>query len=200
MPPEAIEAYRPHVPAMLVDLWESVGIGSWKSGRLRICNPIEYRDVLEMVFASDADLSIEDCHVYATSVFGTLYFWSERHFSGTIDLIDGRVICSGLTSPEEKGDPEVDFLLSLFDPDKDTLDWFDDEQKPLYGRAVKEHGRPGRDDCFGFVPAIALGGDPNLENVRKYPALAHFGFLAQAQTFLLYDYLSRPIRQVRPIG
>ena len=65
---------------------------------------------------------------------------------------------------------------------------------------MKKLGRPGPGQAFGFFPALAMGGAPNLENLKIVPALEHFLFLAQLQPFQLVDFLAQPPRVVREIG
>ena len=55
-------------------------------------------------------------------------------------------------------------------------------------------------ECYGFFPALAMGGAPKLENLKRVKALVHFAFLAQLQPFTLMDYLARPIKAIRQIG
>lgn len=82
----------------------------------------------------------------------------------------------------------------------DSLDAYNDDNKKLFSRAVKKLGRPGLGEAFGFFPALAMGGAPNLENIKIVPALEHFLILAQLQQFKLVDYLAQPPRVVRDIG
>ncbi|WP_181847430.1 T6SS immunity protein Tdi1 domain-containing protein [Thalassospira profundimaris] len=76
----------------------------------------------------------------------------------------------------------------------------DDADKTLFARVCKRLRDPEPGDCYGFFPALAMGGAPKLENLKRTDALSHFSFLAQLHPFTLVDYLSRPIKTVRQIG
>ena len=52
------------------------------------------------------------------------------------------------------------------------------EQK-LFRKALKKLGPLQHDECFGFEPAIALGGSESVENVRKVKLREHLSILSQ---------------------
>ena len=52
------------------------------------------------------------------------------------------------------------------------------EQK-LFRKALKKLGPLQHDECFGFEPAIALGGSESVENVRIVKLREHLSILSQ---------------------
>ncbi|RXE86551.1 glutamyl-tRNA amidotransferase [Pseudoalteromonas sp. A757] len=58
------------------------------------------------------------------------------------------------------------------------IDLKDHNEKPLFERAVEKLGPLENGEIYGFVPALALGGEPKLENLQKVKATEHLAFLA----------------------
>jgi hypothetical protein len=197
--PEIVAQFAGKLPILLTTFWSQRGIGTWANGLFTLCLPTDFQGLLSQVFSADRDFSHRDCHIIGYSAFGQLLVWSERHWVTQIDLVTGRVSCPVLIDPTKAKNADIHMSTSL-SVKKGALDCFDDDGKPLFARAVRKLGRPGPGQAFGFVPALAMGGAPSLDNIRIVPALEHFLFLAQLQQFSLVDYLSRPPRVVRMIG
>lgn len=199
---ERIQQYRGKLPEFLLEIWRLHGLGSWAKGLYNLCDPDDFKGLLSQVFHADADLSHQDCHVFAYSAFGELAVWSERHGTVGVALLTARVDCPGLADPAAKGDPDIRMVnaLSLYAEALQALDVSDEDGKPLFARAVKKLGTPEPGQAFGFFPAPAAGGAQDLDHLRLTPALEYFLFLAQLQRFSLVDYLSSPPRIIRMIG
>ncbi|WP_324604070.1 T6SS immunity protein Tdi1 domain-containing protein [Paenilisteria weihenstephanensis] len=54
-----------------------------------------------------------------------------------------------------------------------------------YQEAVKKLGTPAYDECFGYVPLLALGGSEKMENLQKVKLKEHI---------LLISALAGPIQ------
>lgn len=197
---EVIEKWVGVVPDLLIDFWRNHGVGALQDGLIRVSLPSEFSGLLSQIFQADEDFSHRDCNVIGYGPFGNLLVWSERHWLCEIDLSLARIDASRLIDPSKKLNPNTPIVAGLLGHQPDSLDAYDDDGKKLFARAVKKLGRPGPGQAFGFFPALAMGGAPNLENIKIVPALEHFVFLAQLQQFQLVDYLSRPPRVVRSIG
>ena len=202
VPNELINEFQGKLPDTLIELWKQQGFGTWGSGLYRMCNPHDFDGLLSQVFHADKDFSHQDCHVIGYSAFGHLSVWSERHWLTDINLLRSEVVSRRLIAPEKKKNPDTPIVALLYDIEgkSDSLNVYDDNDKPLFARAKKKLGILEPGECYGFAPALAMGGAPNLENLSKMKANEHFLFLAQLQNFTLIDYLSRPVRAVRQIG
>lgn len=196
---ELIGKYSEKLPKLLTVFWKQQGFGAWGGSLFRLCNPDDFEGLLSQIFHADDDFSHKDCHIYGYSAFGQLLIWSERHWVTQVDLVNGRVSCPVLIDPSKAKNADIHMSTSL-SVHPDSLDSYDDNDKKLFTRAVKKYGRPEPRQAFGFFPALAMGGAPNLENIQIVPALEHFLFLAQLQQFKLVDYLAQPPRVVREIG
>ena len=178
---EVLETWRGIVPDLLTDFWRNHGVGALQGGLMRICLPVDFDGLLSQIFHADEDFSHNDCHVIGYGPFGDLIIWSERHWLCKANLRNGQVIATDLVYPEKKVIANTEIVVSLLGHQPETLDAYDDDDKKLFVRAVKKLGRPGPGQAFGFFPALAMGGAPNLENIKIVPALEHFLFLAQLQ-------------------
>lgn len=202
VPTDNITEFKGKLPEFLLELWHQHGYGSWHNGLYNICNPHDFDGLLSQIFHADKDFSHKDCHVFSYSAFGNLHAWSEQYGIVDIDLNDAIVSCDDLTSPEEKSAANISMAvhLTLFEDKIASFNVFDDDNKPLFARACKRLGNLEPGECYGFFPALPMGGAPKLENLKRVKALDHFSFLAQLQQFTLIDYLAHPIKVVRQIG
>ena len=50
----------------------------------------------------------------------------------------------------------------------------DKEAEELYLRSLKKYGKLNYGKCYGFFPAVAFGGEENLENIKVTEAQAHY--------------------------
>lgn len=202
VPEELLKEFKGKLPDFLLELWKQYGFGCWSNGLYHLCNPHDFKELLPQIFHEDKDLSHKDCHVFAYAAFGDLQVWSERYGVVNINLTHSTLRCINLAEGRKTKNPslEIAFSLDLDEYKKKSINAYDDADKPLFARARKRLGDLEPGECYGFFPALAMGGAPKLENLKRTDALSHFSFLAQFQPFTLVDYLSRPIKTVRQIG
>ena len=46
-----------------------------------------------------------------------------------------------------------------------------------YYKAVNEHGNLLYIECFGYMPLLALGGDEDTDNLKKFQILEHIALI-----------------------
>lgn len=187
MPPTDIEAMVSRVPSILLDYWRERGLLLHAGGLLHFCNPLRYDSLLPLIFSDDADLCANETALFAFSSFGELLLWNQRHGPLQINLMTGSVKARGLVRPERRTTQEIELTAQVFTFNPKIHDVKDVDLQPLNSRAVATLGHPELDECFGFFPALALGGKPVLGNVRRVSALEHFAILAQTTSFTLTD-------------
>ena len=97
--------------------------------------------------------------------------------------------------------PGLGQLLVMLDQDG-AADWREDSGKaPLMFQKVRSAlGEVALGECYGFVPALKLGGQAKVENVRRMSALEHFSILAQLGPVELFDYSDMSQKFVRHLG
>ena len=161
VPTEVIEKYKDKIPPELLEIWQEYGFGTFANGYMKIINPDEYMDVLERsYFASD----------YSIPLFAT-------GLADIVTLQKGEYI--GLVKYRRGEAPLhlydfVDFIEDLEDPE--TIEFLDNEQ---YERAVQLHGSLAYDECFGYVPLLALGGSELPEKLCKVAIIPHIDLITE---------------------
>lgn len=162
MPKDVIEKYKNQVPAELVQIWQEDGLGTFLDGYLKVINPDDYLELLQdSYFRGEISIPI------FTTAFGDIITWEKNEFLGIIKYKDGTfdIFLENLS------------LFIKFLPDKSfTDDYFD---IPLYKKAVAKHGQLAYDECFGFVPLLALGGVKDVDHMDRVKALEHIYLMYQ---------------------
>lgn len=174
-----IAGVRGKLPQALLGVWERYGLCQFWGGLLRLCHPEEMRGVLSLAFGDDEELDAERCHVVAYNAFGQLYIWSERFQRLFLDLVDLRLRGRVLDDPGRRIDDEDRAVAFLFAGDKEDFDRYDRHGKLLYSRCFSRLGALEADECYGFHPALMLGGEADISAIRKVKAREHFAILAQ---------------------
>lgn len=195
-----LESYRGRLPESLLTLWAECGRGAWLNGIFQFCDPARYHSVLDLIFDDDPDFSSEDCLPYGYTAFGRLLVWSQRHQAVEIDLRYGWVTAPKLGEKDRHPDDLVIAISTLSTLDRGATDMIDDNEQPLFDRAVENLGRLALGQVYGFFPALAVGGSVSIDKLKRVGALAHFSILAQLTSFALMDFSSWPLRRVRDIG
>ena len=162
MPKDVIEKYQNQVPAELLQIWQEDGLGTFLDGYLKVINPDDYLELLQDSYFR-GEISIP---IFATA-FGDIITWEKNEFLGIIKYKDGTfdIFLENLS------------LFIKFLPDKSfTDDYFD---IPLYKKAVAKHGQLAYDECFGFVPLLALGDFKDVDHMDKVKVLEHIYLMYQ---------------------
>ena len=157
-----IRKYSESIPALLMEIWKKYGFGTFFGGYLKVINPDDYMDLLkESYFRGDVSIPI------LATAFGDIITWEEgqyirivRYRYNNFELMIGR----------------FDLFLKLLD-DKGFLRRFfklDD-----YARATEKYGDLAYDECFGYVPLLALGGKEDVGHLKKVKMREHIAVIAQ---------------------
>lgn len=182
VPAMIIEAYRGKLPSALLNYWSKLGWGGYGDGLLWLVDPREYAEVLNAWIHGTELYSKDRYHVFARGAFGDLYAWGERTGPSLhINTPYSMVFPHDWSKDLSEGYADLVLRNWFSSGDKERFDEEDKEHKGLFDRAVKLLGRPGSDEMFGFVPALALGGPCRLDHIQKVNAVEHLMFLAQLQ-------------------
>ena len=157
-----IRKYSEKIPTELLEIWKEYGFGTFFGGYLKVINPDDYMDLLkESYFRGDVSIPI------LATAFGDIITWEEgqyirivRYRYNNFELMIGR----------------FDLFLKLLD-DKGFLRRFfklDD-----YARATEKYGDLAYDECFGYVPLLALGGKEDVGHLKKVKMREHIAVIAQ---------------------
>lgn len=159
---ETIRAYEGQVPAEVTELWRTDGAGLVGDGYFRLVDPGRAAQMLEGVIGLP-----EASTVLFTTALGDLVVHVNGLYLvykprwGVIDLVEGA---------------SFDELVALVeDPAQRDVAW---EWQP-YPAARDRDGAPGFEQCYGFVPLLALGGRPDAGNLQLSGLYEHLAVIAQ---------------------
>lgn len=161
VPEEIINEYKDKIPTEMMDIWKKYGFGYFYDGYLKVINPKDYQKLVqESYFLGDVAIPI-----FATG-FGDLITWEKNNFLGIVKYrySDNDVISAGMDY----------YFEDLYDGDFDK-EFFDMRK---YKAAVKKYGSLEYDECFGYVPLLALGGKESVNNVKKVKIREHIALIA----------------------
>jgi hypothetical protein len=175
-------AREQHLHPLLLRFWSEVGYGSFGDGYLHFFDPREYDDVFAGWLVRDRP---DPTRVpFARTAFGDIFYWRD---------LRSKAAEKGLsTGWDQAGDIYVlsvhhrkGLIVSIT-----PMDFFNGalqrivlEEPTLYHRlyeqARKRRPRLGGEECYFFVPALALGGPATLEHVDQGDCLVHLEILRQ---------------------
>jgi len=182
VPKSSIERYKGKLPDLLLHYWSEHGWCGYGEGIFWMVNPQEYEGVTASWIQGTEFENQDIYHLIARSAFGELYFWGEETGASLkITSIVSR--CTTFVSSLPKDQMDKRFQNFLLSAEVEYND-FDD----LFQPAKKKLGTLSRDEMYGFVPAIMLGGSDALDNLKKVRSVEHLVFLSQLSDLEVYDF------------
>jgi hypothetical protein len=204
LPAGVIDRYRAWVPASMVDFWETYGGGIWLDGRFQLVRPDRYQELVNVLLAGDPDFPPDESVMIGYGAFGNLLIWNNESYFLEVDLANQFSYTNHVNPSHPVLDADRELPRELSNVDQATYDFIErtDAAKPLFARAMKKCGKLGYGECYGFVPAVGLGGRGVLEAVQLVRALEHFSILAQLGPIELryMDTETRKIVVLRALG
>lgn len=157
---ELFKKYEDKLPSEMLAFWKEFGFGTFYGGYLKSINPDDYKELLERSYFQ-GDVSIP---IFATA-FGDLITWEENRFIGIVKYRygDNDIIEDGFDY----------FFGDLTDGELDD-EYFSIKQ---YKAAIKKLGDLEYDECFGYVPLLALGGKESVKNLKKVKIREHIALI-----------------------
>ena len=161
MPQEVIEKYKDQVPAELLQIWQEDGLGTFLDGYLKVINPDDYLELLQ-----DSYFRGDIAFPMFVTAFGDIITWEENEFVGIVkyNLQNCDIIIKSLK-----------YFLQYLDNSYVT----DNFELDLYRQAVLKDGPLSYNQCFGFVPLLALGGFKDVDHMDKVKVLEHIYLMYQ---------------------
>ncbi|MDC9581622.1 GAD-like domain-containing protein [Xenorhabdus sp. PR6a] len=181
VPAEAIDKWLGKLPGQLLYYWKHEGWNSYQDGLFSIVNPDDYEDIVDMWLEDTPFESIDSYHVIARSGFGKMFLCGEETgINLSISCIFNK-ITSDKNDIYKKDRKTLDLDISSFFASKSakTLDLKGGSKTGIFTKAVEKYGPLDENEIFGFEPAIILGGEIKLENVRKLDMHIHLDILRQ---------------------
>lgn len=165
---QMIRSYEGKLPEPILTFWREYGWGMFMNGYLRFVNPADFQEVADECIENIGYQSIP----IAVSAFGDLFVW-ERDGDGYVNFFDLRHSKSEIIGTL-KG---LDLLFNKKLTDESIWTRLHAEQ---YSEAASKLGVPGFDQCFGYVPLLALGGSESVNNLQLVDVQTHMAIMAQA--------------------
>lgn len=204
IPPEVRDLYKEIVPQSLIDFWELYGAGLWLNGKFQICRPDRYQGLLDQILANDPDFPAKTSCIVGFSALGTLFVWNNTNYALKVDLVSKIAYTSHFDKDFPILPPDRSIGSSLSRVETNSYDLYENVEtsKPLFDRALKKLGKLQLGECYGFVPAVGLGGRGVLSELKKVRALEYFSIVAQLDTIELRfnDFESKKVVVVRDLG
>ena len=181
VPAASIEKYRGVLPDELLTYWQEEGWNGYMDGLFWIVNPELYDELLDLWIADTPYADIDEYHVIARSGFGELYVWGQHNnqcFVINPSYMNPPYFSNSAYKLRQKA-KSWSIQSFFFSRNPKHMDIDDEQEKPLYTRAVEKLGALGPDEMYGFVPAIMLGGRYELDNLEKVNLFMHLDMLAR---------------------
>ncbi|WP_395703676.1 GAD-like domain-containing protein [Aquabacterium sp.] len=198
VPASTIERFRGRLPEQLLSYWQLYGWSGYGQGLFWLVDPDEYEPALA-AWIGDTPLMEQDAYyVIARSAFGELFLWGEKSGrSLTIKSLWGTMFPADDSDALKAGQADAMVHAFLASMDKDRLDQKDLLDRPLFDRAVKKLGRLAADEMYAFEPALGVGGQADLRNLRKLKCVEHLVMLAQLGERQLMRDITKDLAKTR---
>ncbi len=198
-PENSLRKYSGLVPNQLLDYWSRTGLCGFNSGSLWFTDPDEYAELMEVLLDGKTSFRPEECIVFARSAFGHLHVWCERVGTFYISVPELKLNIGSPSPLMLAGKRELKVsahLLALQRFEDPSLDIVDDNAKFLLKRTQKKLGPVAVDECYGFFPALPLGGSRRLDHLQKVKQNEHLMMVAQMDSLRVFDVSQFPPRQI----
>ena len=159
---ELINKYKTKLPEEVVMIWQEYGFGTFYNGYLKVINPDEYKSLIEKSYFR-GNVSIP---IFATA-FGDVITWEENKYVGILKYRynDNDIISDGF-----------EYFYDIIYDEECAKDYFTIEN---YNEAIKKYGSLEYDECFGYVPLLALGGKESVDNLKKVKIREHIALVTE---------------------
>ncbi|MDM1408933.1 GAD-like domain-containing protein [Myroides sp. DF42-4-2] len=173
VPQELINKFKGIVPDELIYLWKNYGFGMYADGFLQLVNPEEYEFVFNYI-----DKTLLPSFVFGITALGDILVW-EGLENWTVAPDEGdRCYLINIRQYSTHTATKLPYVLNLLimDGAKKDKSFFDsaeffnirDKFPPLkYG------------ECYGYVPAIPLGGKRDINNIQILDTATHFEVIGE---------------------
>jgi hypothetical protein len=162
VPTERLAAYNEKLPAALLAEWRESGWCAYGDGLIWLEDPDALKaPVKEWLGAKTKAIP------FARSAFAHVFLW-DAEAAYMLDPHHGT-----LAKIVNNINVVFDYVLCRKQYLEDVLD------QKLFRKALKKLGPLQHDGCYGFEPAIALGGSASLANLNKVKLREHLSILSQ---------------------
>lgn len=162
LPAEFIGVFEEILPEEIIYIWKEYGLGGFWNGYFRVIDPRAYVGIVEETFFAG-----EECVPLMTTAFGDVLVWDNEAWSlelvmyryGIYRMVDARLF-------ELLCRRDSEFINGVLEPTN-------------YKEAAELLGEPDFDECFGYVPLLALGGGETPDHLKRCKAIEHIYLISQ---------------------
>lgn len=173
VPRETLLHFKGKLPDQLLAYWQEHGFSGYADGLFWTVNPQDYEPVLDAWLGETSFVEKDALHIIARTAFGHLLIWGERSGFSLQLFAPGSYLVEQSTASQKD---DLEFAAQMFFGfRKREVYEFDGRFKP----AKQRLGRLNRDEMYGFVPALALGGPADVNHLERVKAIEHLVLLAQ---------------------
>ncbi len=179
VPTELINKYKNLLPEELIYVWETMGFGIYEDGFLQLVNPDEYEFAFQYI-----DKMLEPSIIWGTTALGDLLMW-EGNKGWTISPEEGnRVVLINVRKCDDNVITDIEGTLNIFINNFDEDDFFIRDKDLFDAKAylsikgklpALKYG-----ECYGYFPALALGGSASVKNLKVTDAKTYIDIIGQA--------------------
>lgn len=167
--------YSDKAPKELLMLWQEVGLGCFDNGLFRIINPADYTEYV-YTYMEDRESQFEYLVPFMTSAFGDIFAWVKdirlnEEYAVFINVREGYW---------DVTTTDISVLFAHYTRIKSYLERRFSIKYSAYLSLTEKLGIPAADECFGYVPALALGGSKSLKNIQLVKMAPYIEIIAQA--------------------
>ena len=160
--PQDAESLAETVPEVLIQLWQKHGWAGYGDGLFWTVDPRHLAELLP-----SWSLVPSGSVAFGRDAFANLYLLSDGMvYQHNVHRDDPAMVAMEL---------DLFFEACLDDPEfRKSYMWSD-----LFAEALKRCGALQIDECYGFFPALAIGGSVDAASLRRVKYYEHLEFLAQ---------------------
>lgn len=176
--PAILDKYRGVFPDEVIGYWQEEGFCQFKHGLYYTVNPDDWQPVVDAWITETPYEQFGRFYALTRTAFGTITLFNHQiGAAATIRPHYGQITSYKTELVDDKG-RGLSCAIALT-PSPANLELYDVNEKPLTDRAVRKFGPCGWDEMYAFEPALALGGQPRLENLVKLDWRVHLMLLRQ---------------------
>ena len=161
-----IKEYKDRVPEQLIQLWKEDGWGGYADGLIWTINPARYQEIIPqwLELGSESVPFLRTC-------FGDLIVWDDKTMGATVKMIDIRHCQREIIDKDISEMFETSFC-------HDVYLYYSLKAKD-FPEIKNKLGVLKNDECYGYEPALILGGDEIIENLKIVKFDIHLNIITQ---------------------
>lgn len=172
---EVILKYKNIAPKELITIWEDMGFGIYEDGFLQLVNPEEYDFVFTYI-----DKQLEPAFVIGITAMGDIILWEGSEGKSVASDEGNR--CKIILLDESTGiaSTNISYFLGLFISNEDAIKDPDFFNSKRYFDIKNKLPKLDYGQCYGYLPALALGGKEKIENLQIVDAKTYINIIGEA--------------------